>query len=124
MRPIKRYSDQLPGYLPECKIFRLVDVSAAAKAEDCYAMWCYWNEDPEKYEDIDETQLRFNLSDYLYDTELQQALKKITNADEMEVFLKAKFMAEHKGDGLNNLEFYKWYRSKMFCCFVPFFIIN
>lgn len=44
--------------------------------------------------------------------------------EEMEVFLKAKFMAEHKGDGLNNLEFYKWYRSKMFCCFVPFFIIN
>jgi hypothetical protein len=35
----------------------------------------------------------------------------------MEVFLKAKFMAEHKTDGQNNLEFYKWYRRKMFGSF-------
>ena len=37
--------------------------------------------------------------------------------EEMEVFLKAKFMAKHKGEGEKNKEFYKWYRRKMFGSF-------
>lgn len=79
-------------HFPEkVKSYRMVDACAAAHAEDCYAIWCYLNEDPDKHVPLKEHLFYYNSSMYLNDTELIETLKKITMAEEMENFMKNRY---------------------------------
>ncbi|KAL4523216.1 hypothetical protein Ndes2526A_g07916 [Nannochloris sp. 'desiccata'] len=89
---VRQWLDSVKGKFDvKPRSFRLATAAAAAHAEDCYWMWCYWNEDPAKHVDIKESHFRYNPAVYLRDSELKQALKRITTADEMEEFLKARY---------------------------------
>ena len=45
VRPLQKFITHLSG---KTRNFRLATAAAAAHAEDCYMMWSFWNEDPEK----------------------------------------------------------------------------
>lgn len=75
-------------FTDKVKSYRMVDACAAAHAEDCYAIWCYLNEDPAKHVPLKEQLFNYNSSMYLNDAKLTESLKKITTAEEMETYMK------------------------------------
>jgi hypothetical protein len=46
VRPV---AESMKGFPDKCRAFRLANAAAAGHAEDCFWMWRFWNEDPEKY---------------------------------------------------------------------------
>lgn len=88
VRQLKSYAQYFPD---KCRNFRLSTVAAAAHAEDCYFMWAFWN----KKVKIRESLFRFHPSVYLQDTPLEEALKNITTATQMEIFLKERYKTKY-----------------------------